>query len=68
MVLSVINLLQEGITKILYAILHDLNPSGQAAQLSAMKIFHPIRWLICDFAWILAAGVGSVLFRHTDIK
>ncbi|MGN1167755.1 MAG: hypothetical protein ACI4S2_15160 [Lachnospiraceae bacterium] len=59
---------REGITKILYAILHDLNPSGQVAQLSAMKIFQPIRWLICDFAWILATGVGSVLFRHTDIK
>lgn len=58
----------EGAVKSFYAILHDLNPTGQAAQLSAMDVFSPVRWLICDFVWILAAGVGSILFRHTDIK
>lgn len=58
----------DGMKKTVYAFLHDFNPSGQAAQLSAMHIFQPIRWLLCDFIWIVAAGVGSILFRHADIR
>ena len=57
----------EGFAKTLYAIVHDLNPTGQAAQLSAMHIFHPLRWIVCDLAWVLAAGIGIPLFRKKDI-
>lgn len=58
----------EGTARSLYAILHDLNPCGQAAQLASMKIFHPTRWLICDLVWILAAAAGAARFKKTDIK
>lgn len=59
----------DGVKKVLYGILHDVNPSGQAAQLSAMKIFHPVRWIACDIGWLLAAaGVGTVLFQRSDIR
>ena len=57
-----------GFVKKVYAVLHDLNPSGQAAQLSTMEIFHPVRWLLCDLGWIFAAGVGCVLFQHKNIQ
>lgn len=57
----------DGVLKGIYAILHDLNPSGQAAQLSAMNIFNPLRCLLCDFAWILIAGVGTVKFKRKNI-
>lgn len=58
----------DGFAKTVYAVLHDLNPTGQAAQLSAMDIFHPIRWIVCDLGWILAAGMGTALFRRADIR
>lgn len=58
----------DGFAKIIYATIHDLNPSGQAAQLSTMKIFHPVRWMICDLGWILAAGAGCVCFRKKNIQ
>lgn len=58
----------DGVAKIIYAIIHDLNPSGQAAQLSAMEIFHPVRWIICDFIWMLAAGVGCLYFHKKNIQ
>ena len=58
----------DGKLKKIYAIFHDLNPSGQAAQLSAMKIFQPMRWMICNFFWILTAGVGCTFFCKIDIK
>ena len=58
----------EGVKKQVYALLHDLNPSGQAAQLSTMKIFSTVRWVICDLAWIVAAGLGAVVFRRLNIR
>ena len=58
----------DGPAKMIYAILHDLNPTGQAAQLSAMKAFAPRRWLFCDFLWILAASIGGFIFQHKDIN
>jgi len=57
----------DGILKSIYAILHDLNPSGQAAQLSAMEIFSPVRCMVCDFLWIMIAGVGAVKFTRKNI-
>lgn len=57
-----------GFKKVIYAVLHDLNPFGQAAQLSAMKVFHPIRWILCDCIWMVAAGVGSVFFQRKNVR
>ena len=58
----------DGFAKIVYGFLHDLNPSGQAAQLSAMEIFSPVRWILCDIIWILGVGVGCVIFSRKDIQ
>lgn len=58
----------EGLAKNIYAVIHDLNPTGQAAQLSAMNAFHPVRWFICDLGWILAAGAGCMIFNRKNIK
>jgi len=57
----------DGVAKAVYGILHDLNPSGQAAQLSAMQVFRPSRFLLCDLFWLLTAGVGCALFSRKDI-
>ncbi len=58
----------DGIVKAVYGVLHDLNPSGQAAQLSTMHIFSSVRWVICDLMWILAAVVGCALFKRKNIQ
>lgn len=58
----------DGFAKVVYGFLHDMNPTGQAAQLSSMTIFHPTRWLLCDLFWILAAGVGCTVFHRKDIQ
>lgn len=58
----------DGFAKVVYGILHDLNPSGQAAQLSTMDIFSPVRWILCDTFWILTAGVGCALFNRKNIQ
>ena len=58
-----------GSLKAAYALLHDWNPTGQAAQLSAMHIFHSIRWIACDLGWMLAAAVlGTALFQRANIR
>uniref|UniRef100_UPI0040559F47 hypothetical protein n=1 Tax=Agathobacter sp. TaxID=2021311 RepID=UPI0040559F47 len=58
----------DGLAKSIYAVLHDLNPSGQAAQLSAMQIFEPVRWIACNLAWILMACAGNILFHRKNIQ
>lgn len=58
----------EGFAKSVYGFLHDLNPSGQAAQLSAMDIFHPAHWMACDLWWFFASGIGCLLFRKKNIQ
>ncbi len=58
-----------GIRREICSLLHDINPSGQAAQLSAWKVWHPIRALIISV--IMTAGssaLGCLLFRRKDIK
>lgn len=58
-----------GIRRFLYEILHDLNPMGQAAQLSAMDCLNPWRWVICDVFWIvMGIGVGNICFQKKDIR
>ena len=56
----------DGVAKVIYRVLHDLNPTGQAAQLSAMEVFQPIRCILCDFFWILIAGAGCAVFNRKD--
>ncbi|MBE5875078.1 MAG: ABC transporter permease [Lachnospiraceae bacterium] len=58
----------DGVVKTVYAVLHDLNPFGQAAQLSAMEVFDPVRWFICDLGWVLAAGIGCAFFNRKNIQ
>jgi len=58
----------DGAAKAVYGILHDLNPSGQAAQLSAMEIFDAARFILCDLLWILAAGIGYIIFEKKNIQ
>ncbi|MBE6968798.1 MAG: hypothetical protein E7442_01585 [Ruminococcaceae bacterium] len=58
----------DGFKKAVYAVLHDLNPSGQAAQLSAMNIFQPLRWILCDLLWVLTAGVGCAVFGRKNLQ
>lgn len=58
-----------GLRRTVYSVLHDLNPCGQAAQLSSWKVWNPIRTVICDLLWILGASrFGCALFRKKDIK
>lgn len=58
----------DGIAKTIYALIHDLNPTGQAVQLSTMNIWNPIRWILCDIFWVTVAGISSLLFNKADIK
>ncbi len=58
-----------GIRRAICGILHDLNPCGQAAQLSAWEVWHPARALIMSLA--VSAGssaVGCLLFRRKDVR
>ena len=57
-----------GFRRELCGILHDLNPCGQAAQLSGWEVWHPVRELL--FNCILIIGLPTVccmLFRRKDI-
>lgn len=58
----------DGFAKSVYALLHDLNPTGQAAQLSTMNIFRPVRFFFCNLIWILSTGAGMVLFNRKNIQ
>ena len=59
----------EGAKRVLYGILHDLNPCGQAAQLSCWEVWEPMRAVLCNGLWILGtAAAGIVLFQRKDIK
>ena len=58
----------DGFAKVVYGILHDLNPTGQAAQLSAMQVFRPIRCILCDILWMLIAGAGCGIFHRKNIQ
>lgn len=58
----------EGFAKVVYGVLHDLNPSGQTAQLSSMKFFQPIRCVLCDLLWILIAWGGCAVFSRKNLQ
>ena len=55
--------------RIVYEILHDINPTGQAAQMSDMNYLDRVRWISCDLFWmVVAAGVGNIVFQKKDIR
>lgn len=57
-----------GIWRVLYGILHDINPMGQVAQLSAMEYFNSFRWICCDVFWVLVGVVfGNIVFQRKNI-
>lgn len=59
----------DGIKRMIYEILHDINPFGQVAQLSSMTCLSVIRWMGMDIFWMIAAvGLGNVLFLKKDIR
>lgn len=58
-----------GLKRKIYEFIHDLNPFGQAAQLSSMECLCLVRWIGLDIFWmLLAGGVGNVLFQKRDIR
>lgn len=58
-----------GIKRLVYELLHDINPSGQAAQLSEMKCLNPVRFIAADLIMMVVTGVGGVLFFYKkDIR
>ena len=59
----------DGVRCVIYEILHDMNPTGQAAQLSAMECYSKVRFIGCDLLWIAVTAIlGAVLFRKKDIR
>lgn len=58
-----------GIRREICSILHDINPCGQAAQLSAWEVWHLNRALIINLFVITGSSVlGCLLFRRKDVK
>lgn len=50
-------------------ILFDLNPTGQIAQVSAMKCLNPVRYVLIDIGWIIITNVvGIYIFQHRELK
>ena len=58
-----------GARRALCGVLHDLNPCGQAAQLSAWQVWHPARAMAFDvFTIAVTTALGCALFRRKDIR
>ena len=59
----------DGAKRMVYEILHDVNPYGQIAGLSSMTCLSVIRWIGLDILWMMiAVGFGKVLFLRKDIR
>lgn len=58
-----------GIRRFLSGILHDLNPCGQAAQLSTWEVWNPVRIAVLDLTMIAGmSALGCGLFRRKNIN
>lgn len=59
----------DGFRRGLNSILHDINPCGQASQLSSWEVWHPIRMILLDVPLICGlSALGCLLFSKKDIK
>ncbi len=57
-----------GITRVIHSLSFDINPAGQAAQLSAMKFLNPIRFVVFDvLICIIFALLGKIIFNRKDL-
>lgn len=57
-----------GIRRMIYALLHDLNPYGQAAQLSSWEVFSPLHCVLCDFVLVsVTTLIGWKKFSHQNV-
>lgn len=58
-----------GAKRVMFEILHDVNPFGQVAQLTSMTSLNATRWICIDIMWIVVSlGLGNVLFLKKDIR
>lgn len=58
----------QGVKRIVYETLHDINPTGQVAQLSAMRFLNPVRFILVDVVLIPAmTAFGIWRFYQKDI-
>lgn len=58
-----------GVRRIVYGVVHDLNPYGQASQLSSWEVWKPLRAALCDGALIaVLSALGCLVFRKKDVK
>lgn len=58
-----------GLRRTVYGLLHDLNPVGQAAQLSSWEVYHPWRILVLNALLFLGLTVlGCALFERIDLE
>lgn len=58
-----------GIRREICSVLHDLNPCGQAAQLSAWEVWHPIRSVCLNILMLIClTALGCRLFQIKDIN
>ncbi len=59
----------DGLRSVLYGICHDLNPCGQAAQLSSWKVWHPFRLMLIDIFLICGlSALACFQFQRKDIQ
>lgn len=55
--------------RVVYELLHNVNPTGQAAQLSMMKIDNKTIFVVIDILLDFACGVfGAFMFNKKDLK
>lgn len=61
--------LEDGFRKTANELLHDLNPCGQAAQLSSWEVGHPLRILLINILLICgSSGLACALFQRKNIN
>lgn len=58
-----------GMKREIYAWIHDINPTGQAAQLSKMECMFPVRYILAAFlSIVLSSGVGYAFYNKKDMR
>lgn len=58
-----------GAARQVYTWLHDLNPTGQAAQLSRMDCSSPLRWMLANLLWLAGCtAIGTTVFAKKNIR